>query len=340
MDMMQTPLVHPHSGWQEEEIKMLFEAVQEASQSGRPLRDVFADVAESLRRKPNSIRNFYYARMRELPEVQQRKAPFRTFTQEELHSLLRNVLIARGKGESVRACVTRLAEGDRARMLRYQNKYRSILKNRPELLESIAQDLRAEGKPCPTRIAYLRHYGENIGQTSTLFEEVSQLSQEMGEDLLPVLLERMLGLLRRAREAESRSQAQSSNGSKSLAKSKAHAMELLNGSHNAPDLAITLTDLRGSDMEEDFEMPEEAPPQSYAKQADARKEADRLRVQVDLLKMRLEEVEFQYAERWQSLTGLLHEFLSLTKERRAEAIDLFLHQLGDSLRCLDPELEG
>ncbi|NLV57878.1 MAG: hypothetical protein GXY67_03825 [Clostridiales bacterium] len=338
--MMQTPLVHPHSGWQDEEIRMLFDAVQEASQSGRPLRDVFADVSQALRRKPNSIRNFYYARMRELPEVQQRKAPFRTFTQEELHSLLRNVLIARGKGESVRACVTRLAEGDRALMLRYQNKYRSILKNKPELLESIAQELRMEGKPCPTRIAYQRHYGEGINQTSTLFDEVTQLSEEMGEDLLPVLLERMLGLLRRVKDAESRIQDRSADRGRGIAKYKDNALDLLSGSHGAPDLAITLTDLRGADMEEDLTMTDDVPSQAYAKQADARKEADRLRVQVDLLKMRLEEVDFLYAERWQSLTGLLHEFLSLTKERRVEAMELFLHQLGDSLRCLDPELEG
>ncbi|MEA5013903.1 MAG: hypothetical protein VB099_05035 [Candidatus Limiplasma sp.] len=335
--MTQTPLVHPHSGWQEEEIKLLFEAVQEASQSGRALRDVFAEVAESLRRKPNSIRNFYYARMRELPEVQQRKAPFRTFTQEELHSLLRNVLIARGKGESVRACVTRLAEGDRARMLRYQNKYRSILKNRPELLESIAQELRAEGKPCPARIAYLRHYGENPNQTSSLFEEASLLSQEMGEDLLPVLLERMLGLLRRVREAESCLQAHATGASP---QGKVQERRIPGDAQGTPDLAITLTDLRGADMEEDLDLTQEEPQGAYAKVLEARRESDRLRVQVDLLKLRLEDMECQYADRWRSLTGLLHEFLSLPQERRGEAMDPFIRQMGDALRCLDPELEG
>lgn len=337
--MTQTPLVHPHSGWQDEEIKLLFEAVQEASQSGRALRDVFSEVAEALRRKPNSIRNFYYARMRELPEVQQRKAPFRTFTQEELHSLLRNVLMARGQGESVRACVTRLAEGDRARMLRYQNKYRSILKNRPELLENIAQELRAEGKPCPTRIAYLRPYGETPNQASSLFEEVSLLSQEVGEDLLPLMLERMLGLLRRVREAESQAQGR---GGDAAAQGKAQGRAANRDARGAPDLAITLTDLRGGDVEEDEEddfVPEELQG-SYAKGLEARREADRLRVQVDLLKLRLEDMECQYAQRWRTLTDLLHAFLSLPQERREEGLDPFIRQLGDALRCLDPELEG
>lgn len=70
-----------------------FPSVKEAANSGRPLRDVFADVGERLSRKPNSIRNFYYARVREMPELAARQTPFRAFTQEEVNALLRNVLI-------------------------------------------------------------------------------------------------------------------------------------------------------------------------------------------------------------------------------------------------------
>ena len=176
-----------------------------------------------------------------------------------------------------------------------------------------------------------------MSETKTITIVVPFLNEK---DNLPVLLERMLGLLRRVKDAESRIQDRSADRGRGIAKYKDNALDLLSGSHGAPDLAITLTDLRGADMEEDLTMTDDVPSQAYAKQADARKEADRLRVQVDLLKMRLEEVDFLYAERWQSLTGLLHEFLSLTKERRVEAMELFLHQLGDSLRCLDPELEG
>ena len=142
-----TQTTHPRGGWQQEEIDLLFSAVKEAAENGRPLRDVFSEVGGQLSRKPNSIRNFYYARVREVPELAAKQAPLRTFTAEELHGLLRDVLMGRGQGESVRACVTRLAGGDRAGMLRYQNKYRSILKNRPEMLMEVAQELRAEGLP-------------------------------------------------------------------------------------------------------------------------------------------------------------------------------------------------
>ena len=48
-------------GWQEQETSRLFSAVQEAQGSGAPLRQVFEDLSVDLGRKPNSIRNYYYA---------------------------------------------------------------------------------------------------------------------------------------------------------------------------------------------------------------------------------------------------------------------------------------
>lgn len=148
----------PRGGWQQEEIDILFSAVAEAAEAGRPLRDVFADVAARLRRKPNSIRNYYYAQVRLKPELCPRQTPFRAFTGEEVDWLLQQVLMGRGRGESVRACVSRLADGDRAGMLRYQNKYRSVLRHKPEKLLAIARQLREQGLPCPQDVTACRHY--------------------------------------------------------------------------------------------------------------------------------------------------------------------------------------
>ena len=50
--------VRPRGGWQQEEIDVLFSAVKEAAETGKPLRGVFSDVGERLCRKPNSIRNY------------------------------------------------------------------------------------------------------------------------------------------------------------------------------------------------------------------------------------------------------------------------------------------
>lgn len=227
--MTQATINHPKGGWQQEEIDLLFSAVSEAAEQGKPLRDVFADVGAALSRRPNSIRNFYYARVHEMPGMAVRQTPFRSFTEDEVHHLLRQVLIGRGKGQSVRACVTELANGDRAGMLRYQNKYRSILKNKPEMLMEVAEELRMEGLPCPENAAACRHYERVIRPDET----AERLVPHLTDPVVRSMVESLVTLLERKPQ------------------------------------------------------PEGMVP--YARWADAQREADRLKVEVDLLKMALED---------------------------------------------------
>lgn len=223
------------SGWQQDEIDILFSAVAEAAEAGRPLRDAFSDVAARLRRKPNSIRNYYYARVRDQPQLCPRQTPFRAFTGEEVDWLLRQVLMARGQGQSVRACVSRLADGDRAGMLRYQNKYRSVLKNRPEKLLAIAGELRAQGLPCPADVTACRHYTRPAAVPSPTLPE--PLANHLADPAVRAMVDGLTELLAR--------------------------------------LPSQQTD-------------DPAPMVSYAKYAEALRQADRLKVEVDLLKLALE----------------------------------------------------
>lgn len=236
--MTQPITTHSRGGWQQEEIDLLFSAVSEAAERGRPLRDVFAEVGTALSRKPNSIRNFYYARVRETPELAVRQTPFRSFTDDEVHHLLRHVLIGRGQGRSVRACVSELAGGDRAGMLRYQNKYRSILKNKPEMLMEVAQELRIEGLPCPENVAACRHYERAIRPE----DAAVRLQPHLADPAVRGMLDQLLSLLERKQEQPAEGMV------------------------------------------------------PYAKWAEARREADRLKVEVDLLKMALEDARSGMAQ--------------------------------------------
>jgi len=186
------------TGWRDEESNTLFSAVRDASRQGTPLRSVFEQVASSLGRKPNSIRNYYYAQLRQRPETGlNRAAPFLTFTEEEVRELLRTVLIARGQGISVRACVMRMAGGDRGLMLRYQNKYRSILKNRPHLLAEVAQELHQEGIAIPENPDSSRQQ-EAPARTAAQLARAQQLSQALGDPAVQQMLEGLNALLQRA----------------------------------------------------------------------------------------------------------------------------------------------
>ena len=138
------------NGWTQEETDLLWKEIHTALDAGTPLRGVFDRTGEALGRKPNSVRNYYYMQMREKGGGEmKRAAPFDTFSDEEIHDLLRKVLVGRGNGRSVRACVMEMSGGDRSRMLRYQNKYRAILRKKPHLIDQVCQELKQEGLPCP-----------------------------------------------------------------------------------------------------------------------------------------------------------------------------------------------
>lgn len=185
--MEQTLHRGPRAGWQAEEADRLFTAVREANRQGLPLRSVFEDMAHQLGRKPNSIRNYYYAQLRAQPqEGLSRAIPFETFSPEEIHDLLRQVLMARGEGLSVRAAVSRMANGDRRGMLRYQNKYRAILKNKPQLLMETAMELQAEGLPCPQDPVPQRRL------PVTSIDEQWDLAQHLTQSLQDPAVSRML----------------------------------------------------------------------------------------------------------------------------------------------------
>ena len=147
MEMIANRASH-RMGWSDAEEKLLWETAEDAQSRGLPLKAVFEHIAERTGRKPNSIRNYYYQQVRERDADRPRAARFTPFTQGEVDDLMRQVLTATGQGQSVRACLSRISGGDHSRMLRYQNKYRSVIKSRPEYVQSIVDQLQADGVPC------------------------------------------------------------------------------------------------------------------------------------------------------------------------------------------------
>lgn len=136
------------SGWSESENKLLWETADEAQQQGLPLKAVFEQIARQTGRRPNSIRNYYYAQVRTREDGASHTARFVPFTQSEVDWLMEQVLIARAEGQSVRACLQKLSGGDHSLMLRYQNKYRAVIKSRPDYVRALVDRLNSEGVAC------------------------------------------------------------------------------------------------------------------------------------------------------------------------------------------------
>ena len=135
-----------HTGWTEQEDTALLERVLDARRSSEPLKTAFDAVAETTHRKPNSVRNHYYT---QLKPSEKTEPAFLPFSEEETDRLLSAVLLALSSGKSVRACTLAMANGDTRRMLRYQNKYRALLKTQPERVRAARRALIEQGHPVP-----------------------------------------------------------------------------------------------------------------------------------------------------------------------------------------------
>lgn len=129
-------------GWSSTENSLLAGQIAQAKARRLPLRTAFDAVARQTGRCANSVRNHYYAAL----HPRENAPAFVPFTEEESLCLLREVLLSCSRGESVRACTLRLAKGDTRQMLRYQNKYRSLLKTRPELVHRVRQELSSQAE--------------------------------------------------------------------------------------------------------------------------------------------------------------------------------------------------
>ncbi len=148
INRMEFPRAGRRTGWSDNENKLLWETADEAQQQGLPLKAVFEQIAEQTGRRPNSIRNYYYAQVRQREDGQEHAARFVPFTQQEVDWLMEQVLIARAAGQSVRSCLQKLSGGDHSLMLRYQNKYRAVIKSRPDYVHDMVERLNEQGIQC------------------------------------------------------------------------------------------------------------------------------------------------------------------------------------------------
>ena len=136
------------TGWNREEQSLLWNQVTKTRDAGQPLKQAFEDMAKLTGRKPNSIRNFYYTKVKEGAFVPTgERSAFTPFSEQEINMLLEAVLSAQAKGMSVRSITMQLGDGDKKSMLRYQNKYRSLIKNNPEAVYATVQRLRTRQEP-------------------------------------------------------------------------------------------------------------------------------------------------------------------------------------------------
>lgn len=136
-------------GWAVDEVRELFKLV--CDKNDKSLLQVFEDYAIKTNRKSLSVRNFYYKVLdlvnkdSEIASILNIEGVISNshFSVEDTETLLRT-LLKNEKNISVRRACLELANGDSKLMIRYQNKYRNALKQNPEMVEKILDELRAQ----------------------------------------------------------------------------------------------------------------------------------------------------------------------------------------------------
>ena len=123
----------------DEEVKSLFQYVEEVKRSNEPLKNAFILHAKKYGRKPNSVRNYYYHEVDNLSDDSVRakklkidmknheKNEINYFSESEEMELMKEIENLVKEGNSVRKACLNLSGGDVDKMLRYQNKYRNYL---------------------------------------------------------------------------------------------------------------------------------------------------------------------------------------------------------------------
>ena len=170
-------------GWTEEETRTLFDEAMLADSEGRSIKSVFDRISEVTGRKPNSIRNYYYLKLRE--RGMSPKMAFTPFDEEEVELLVCSMLTGQAQGKSVRGIALEMANGDKKGMLRYHNKYRSMLKSDPGYVTSLVERLQAEGTPCRDPFAYNRR---ELKDVSIIISELTQNLNDAGIDVSELLM--------------------------------------------------------------------------------------------------------------------------------------------------------
>ena len=178
--------------WTIQEMKRLFALAGEAQKQNKGLKTAFDTMAKETNRKPNSVRNYYYAQVKTLsllPEygkslgisaVKHKKSSFKLFDESEIKQLIKDVLIRQSSGESVRAITTDMARGDKSKMLRFQNKYRSIVFHKKSYVQQLMKEMKEQGitflNPYTRRVA-VRGTEETLGAAGEL-DNVNELLRQ------------------------------------------------------------------------------------------------------------------------------------------------------------------
>ena len=142
-------------GYKEKDVIGLAEFIK--ARKKESLSDIFALYAQNSGKAKGTVRNLYYALAKTTKTDEEfckkyfdgnplSVGKIEGFSQDEEKELVKKVLLAKKEGQSVRSIIMELSEGNAKLALRYQNKFRNAIKNKPRFIAEIVKELKEEGQ--------------------------------------------------------------------------------------------------------------------------------------------------------------------------------------------------
>lgn len=164
-----------------------------------PLSRVFAGYASESGKSKGTVRNLYYALAKRASSDAEfcdkflggrvlKVSKLEKFRDCEERALIRKILTETSKGRSVRSVITAISGGDEATALRYQNKYRNLVKKNPELIKEISNELglpfikKEQGVYCDLGLRRLKK--EIDGLVSRISAETEKENKALKKEIL------------------------------------------------------------------------------------------------------------------------------------------------------------
>lgn len=139
-------------GYKEKDVLGLYEYLKNKKGT---LVNVFKSYAKDTGKSVGTVRNLYYALVKVSKEDSNfcdkylGGVPLVTgemvfFDEDEEKMLVKKILRLKNEGYSVRSAINEISNGDPKLALRYQNKYRGLIKNKKEKVREIIDELKRE----------------------------------------------------------------------------------------------------------------------------------------------------------------------------------------------------
>ena len=122
---------------------------------GKNLSQVFREFGQDYNKSAGTIRNLYYAIARRAKDDENFKSKYldgvdfstnkgKPFSKTDERELIKRIMLEKLNERSTRSAVLKLAKGDSKTALRYQNKYRAVVKNNVLLYKELGEEIERE----------------------------------------------------------------------------------------------------------------------------------------------------------------------------------------------------